>query len=283
MSRRWIRYSVVLGATAAIAAAELGVSAARPDERVQHLTGAFARAHVAKKEVNDDRFRRLRQEAAARFEAIGAEPTGEILVVRRETVKKSNLLARIVDRVVPAVLAEEVWVGGGMEAIFESYRSGKNTQWLGWTYNEKLSNGWWVSADARVDFAPCLSNPNANPYVMWIDGVETERDFSPRTVRNEGVLQQLAARLFPTLLAQDVGCGSNGRRIVRSFIYAGFARMKADHTYNWMASVFAGAAGGPLGFTISSLGLFGASYATGYLDALWNFTKRCPSWYWNPW
>jgi hypothetical protein len=281
MSRRSIRYSVVLGAVAAIAVAGLGVSAARPDERVQHLTGAFARAHVAKKEANDPRFSRLRREAAARFRAMGAEPTGEVLVVRREAVKKSNLLARVVNRLVPSVLAEEVWVSRGLEAIFVSYRSGKNTQWLGWTYSEKLSNGWWASADARIDFALCLTNPSANPYVMWVDGVETERDFSPRIARNEGVLQRLAAAFFPTVLAQD--CGANGRRIVRSFIDAGFRRMRADNTYNWMASIFAGAAGGPLGFTISTLGLFGASYATGYLDALWNFTQRCPGWYWNPW
>lgn len=283
MSRRWIRYTVVFGAAAAVAAAGLGVSAARPDERVQHLTGAYARAHIAKKEVNDDRFRRLRHEAAARFRALGAEPTGEVLVVRRESVKKSTVLARFIDRVVPALLADEVWVGGGLEAIFESYRSGKNTQWLGWTYSEKLSNGWWASADARIDFAPCLTSPSANPSVIWIDGVETERDFSPRTrtARHDGVLQQLASGFFPTLYAQD--CGSNGRRIVRSFIDAGLKRMRADNTYNWMASVFAGAAGGPAGFAISTLGLFGASYATGYLDALWNFTQRCPGWYWNPW
>ena len=283
MSRRWIRYGVVLGAAAAIAAARLGVSAAKPDERVQHLTGAFARAHVARKEANDHRFRRLRQEAAARFKELGAEPTGEILVVRRETVRKTTLVARLVERLVPTLLAEEVWVGGGLEAIFESYNSGRKTQWLGWTYNEKLSNGWWVSADARVDFSPCLSSASANPYIMWVDGVETERDFSPRTVRNQGVLQRLAGMLFPALHADELPCSANGRRVVRSFMSAGFNRMRADNTYNWMASVFAGAAGGPLGFTISALGLFGASYATGYLDAMWNYTKRCPSWYWNPW
>ncbi len=281
MSRRWIRYSVIVGAVAAVSAVGLGVSAAKPDERVQHMTGAYARAHVAKKEANDERFRRLRHEAAERFKAMGVEPTGEVLVVRHETVKKSNLLARVVDRLVPALFAEEVWVGGGLEAIFESYRSGINTQWLGWTYSEKLSNGWWAMADLRVDFAPCLKSPTANPYITWIGSVETERDFSPRQARSEGVLQRLAGAFFPTLLAQD--CGSNGRRIVRSFIDAGFRRMRADNTYNWMASVFAGAAGGPLGFTISAMGLFGASYATGYLDALWNFTQRCPGWYWNPW
>ena len=53
MSRRWIRYSVIVGAAAAMGAVGLGVSAAKPDERVQHMTGAYARAHVAKKEAND--------------------------------------------------------------------------------------------------------------------------------------------------------------------------------------------------------------------------------------
>ncbi|MBP7570170.1 MAG: hypothetical protein KBA95_08950 [Acidobacteria bacterium] len=280
MSRRWIRYGVVLGAAAVVAAAGLGVSAAKPDERVQHLTGAFARAHVAKKEANNQQFRRLRREADARFKAIGVEPTGDVLVVRRETVKKANVIARLVGRFVPTLMAAETWAGGGLEAVFVSYKSGNKTQWLGWTYSEKLSNGWWASADVRIDFGPCLKSATANPYVMWIDGVETERDFSPR---ERGPLQQLGAMLFPTLHAEEPSCGSRGKRIVRSFIEAGFKRMRADNTYNWMASVFAGAAGGPLGFTISAMGLFGASYATGYLDALWNFTKRCPDWYWNQW
>ena len=281
MSRRWIRYGVVLGA-ASVVAAGLCVSAAAPDERVQHLTGAYARAHVAKKEAGDERFRRLRQEAAARFAAIGASPTGEVLVLRIEQVRKTNLAARLVDRLVPTVLADEVWRSTGMEVIWESYNSGRNTQWLGWTYNEKLSNHWWVSADARVDFAPCLSSPTANPYIVWVAGVETERDFPPRKARREGYVGRLAGRLFPTLFADDLPCDASGRRIVRSFMQAGFSRMKLDNTYNWMASIFAGAAGGPLGFTISALGLMGASYATGYLDAMWNYTRRCPDWYWNP-
>lgn len=280
MSRRWIRYSVVLGAAVVVAAAGFGVSAAKPDERVQHLTGAFARAHVAKKEANNQQIRRLRREAEARFKAFGVEPTGDVLVVRHEKVKKASVVARLVGKLVPTLMAADTWTGGGLEAVFVSYRSGSNTQWLGWTYSEKVSNGWWASADVRIDFGPCLKSASAIPSVIWIDGVETERAYSPRA---GGPLQKLARLLFPTLHAQEPGCTSRGRQIVRSFINSGLKRMRADNTYNWMAAVFAGAAGGPLGFTISAMGLFGASYATGYLDALWNFTKRCPDWYWNPW
>jgi hypothetical protein len=283
MSRRWIRYGVVVGAAAIVGAAGLGVSAARPDERVQHLTGAYARAYVANKEAKNERFRQLRHEAAKRFREMGAEPTGEMLVVRRDVVEKTNVVARLVERLIPTVFAAEVWTGGGMESIFVSYASGRNTQWLGWNYNEKLSNGWWVAADARVDFAPCLTNPNANPYVMWVAGVETERDFGPRQAHLGGAVERLARLVFPVLAAADLPCDARGRQIVRSFMAAGFARMRADNTINWMTSVFAGAAGGPLGFTVGALGLFGASYATGYLDAVWNYSKRCPSWYWNAW
>ncbi|HSK08710.1 MAG TPA: hypothetical protein VK911_03980 [Vicinamibacterales bacterium] len=282
MPRPLIRFGVVVGAAVVVAAAGLGLSAAtKPDERVQHLTGAYARAHVAKKEAANHDFRRLRREAAARFEAMGAAPTGELLVVRREVIRKRNIVARIVERVAPTVLASEHWEGGGLEAVFESYYSGTSTQWFGWTYHEQLSDSWWVSALARIDFAPALADPNADPYVLWMDGLETERSFEPR-VRLQGPLDRLAGRLFPTLLAQDP-CYTRGRQAVRSFIRAGFTRMRADNTYNWMGSIFAGAAGGPAGFAISTLGLFGASYGTGYLDALWNYTKRCPGWYWNPW
>jgi hypothetical protein len=124
-----------------------------------------------------------------------------------------------------------------------------------------------------------MANPNVDPYILWTSGVENETEEGPyRISRGAGHLGRLAQLVCPTLFAQE--CGAPKRAIFRSFVRAGFAQMRADNTTNWLTSVFAGAAGGPAGFAISALGLFGVSYGRGYTDAMWNYTKKCPGWYW---